>query len=164
MACFLAYPRGHPFPVENLPYGVFSPAAGGARRIGVAIADSILDLAALARSETLLAGSGVPGSVLEASSLNALLALEPEAWSALRRHLQALLRPGSPLDRAPDRAAYLVDQSAVQMHLPIVVGDYTDFYASLEHATNCGTLIRGKDKALQPNWRHLPVAYHGRAS
>jgi len=85
-----------------------------------------------------------------------------EARVALRRALSEGLRDGAP--RQADWQRALLPQSAVEHGLPARVGDYTDFYASLEHATNCGTLLRGPERALQPNWRHLPVAYHGRAS
>lgn len=78
--------------------------------------------------------------------------------------MQSILQPNSALEIASNRDEYFVEQIKAKMLLPIQIGDYTDFYSSLEHATNCGTLIRGKEKALQPNWRHLPVGYHGRAS
>ncbi|UZJ57581.1 hypothetical protein CBS101457_006901 [Exobasidium rhododendri] len=164
MDCFLTYTPDHPFPIENLPYGVFTTLRHTTPRIGVAIADSILDLTALSQSEDLFTECGLPSSLFQQPSLNKFIAEQPSSWSSFRRFLQAILSPGSSLATAANKEEYFVDQSDAKMHLPIQVGDYTDYYASLEHATNCGTLIRGKEKALQPNWRHLPVAYHGRAS
>lgn len=164
MDCFLSYPEDHPFPIENLPYGVFTTAPSSTPRLGVAIADSILDLTALSQSKHLFQHSTVSPSIFQQPTLNAFIAQKPEIWSSFRSYLQSLLKPGSSLATATNRDELFALQSQAKMHLPIQIGDYTDFYASLEHATNCGTLLRGKDNALQPNWRHLPVAYHGRAS
>ena len=95
-------------------------------------------------------------------TLNAFVALLPATWSAFRAYLTALLTSDALTADSP----LFVSRTAAdtQLHLPLHIGGYTDFYASLEHATNCGTLLRGPERALQPNWRHLPVAYHGRAS
>lgn len=106
------------------------------------------------------------------------MALPKDTWFACRLHLQSLLTAGSPIDLTcvltesilvGDDIACLgrplfIPQKAATMCLPCTITDYTDFYTSIEHATNCGTLLRGADNALQPNWKHLPVAYHGRAS
>lgn len=94
------------------------------------------------------------------------MALGPARWSALRSALQRLLaaQEGALRDSAALREAVLVPQANARMHLPAAIGDYTDFYCSLEHATNCGVMFRGSDNPLQPNWRHLPVAYHSRSS
>lgn len=150
--------------LNNLPYGVFSTGSSDSKtRPGVAIGDKILDLDALSRSEH-WAGSPVPASVFQGGNLDAFVAREPEDWASFRSWLQKLLAADSPLASAADVSKLLVDRASATMHLPIRIGDYTDFYASYEHAFNCGCLIRGPDNAMQPNWKHLPVAYHGRAS
>lgn len=181
MHCSVPYPADHPFPIENLPYGVFSTVRDPEPRPGVAIGDCILDLAALTRTP-LFAESPVPAhvfaevrracfresvsselrrSVGQARNLDAFVALERSSWRAFRRFLQRILSGKEPLG---DDVLVPRTSPETRMHMPITIGDYTDFYASYEHAFNCGSLIRGADKALQPNWRHLPVAYHGRAS
>ena len=158
-------PESH-FPIQNLPYGVFRPRNGGSPRIGVAIGDYVLDLAVLDEAghfrETAAAGK----EVFAKSSLNAFMALGRPAWQEVRARIQALLRADEPALRDNDslRSAALVRQTDVELLLPAQIGDYTDFYASKEHATNVGIMFRGKDNALMPNWTHLPVGYHGRAS
>ena len=155
------------FPVQNLPFGIFSHEASGRDpRIGVAIGASVLDLRALA-GEGLLAGSCEDVGVLCQPTLNAFMAKTKAEWDSVRSRLTALLQVGedSSLEKnAEARARCFVPLAEVRMHLPATVGDYTDFYSSREHATNVGIMFRGKDNALQPNWLHLPVGYHGRAS
>ncbi|TXT10887.1 hypothetical protein VHUM_01638 [Vanrija humicola] len=160
---FVQYPADHPFPIQNLPYGVFSTDEQPATRPGVAIGDYILDLAALSKTAH-WAKSPVDASVFQTANLDAFVALEPEDWASFRAFLTDILGPSSTLKADAD--AVLVPRTAksTHMHLPIRVGDYTDFYASYEHAFNAGVLIRGPENALQPNWKHLPVGYHGRAS
>lgn len=92
------------------------------------------------------------------------MALGRPAWREARSTLQSLLAPSSPISTAPLTQKFLYHESTVKMHLPAEIGDYTDFYASKEHATNIGTMFRGKENALMPNWLHIPVGYHGRAS
>lgn len=165
------------FPLNSLPWGVFSPgaapAAAGAPRIGVALGDWVVDVAALAaRLPDALPDVAV--AALGAPTLNPLMALGQPAWRATRAALQALLRSrdtagGAPVNDALHddtalRDAVLHRRSDVTMHLPATIGDYTDFYSSRAHATNVGTMFRGPDNALMPNWLHLPVGYHGRAS
>jgi len=134
-------------------------------RIGVAIGDYVLDLSSIAHLFTgpLMAGHQ---DSLRASSLNSLMSLSPAHWAETRATLQTLLSRDTPTlrDDTGLRAEALVPQARVTMHLPANIGDYTDFYSSLDHATNVGTMFRGKDNALMPNWKHLPVGYHGRAS
>ncbi|MDP2359562.1 MAG: fumarylacetoacetase [bacterium] len=154
------------FPIQSLPFGVFVPVAGGAPRVGVAIGDQVLDLAALEEAGC-FSGPRLEGKrVFAADALNAFMALGPAAWAEVRARLQDLLREDNPelRDRAPLRDAALFPQSAVRLLLPARIGDYTDFYSSREHATNVGVMFRGKENALMPNWLHLPVGYHGRAS
>lgn len=152
------------FPIQNLPYGVCRPRGGGKARCCTAIGDRIVDLAAL-ESSGLLPETGAQ-SVFAADSLNAFAALGKTAWSAVRRAVSDLLRADNGVlrDNAELQQHVFLEQSDVEMLLPMQVGDYTDFYSSKEHATNVGIMFRGVDNALQPNWLHLPVGYHGRAS
>jgi fumarylacetoacetase len=155
-------PESH-FPIQNLPYGVFR-RSGEAPRVGVAIGDFVLDLAALER-EGLLAAPELRGA-FTGPSLNTFLARGRPAWTAARAAIGRLLRHDEPTlrDRGSLRAQVLVRQSEIELLLPVEIGDYTDFYSSREHATNVGIMMRGPENALMPNWLHLPVAYHGRAS
>ncbi|BEI80340.1 hypothetical protein CcaverHIS002_0108690 [Cutaneotrichosporon cavernicola] len=156
---FVQYSPDSPFPIENCPYGVFSTADKGPRP-GVAIGDKILDLDALSRTQH-WAKAPVPAEVVQKGTLDALAARDPEEWVKFRSFVQETLGPNSPI--AGD-ASLLVNQKDATMHMPITIGDYTDFYASYEHAFNCGVLFRDPKNAIQPNWKHLPVGYHGRAS
>lgn len=161
LGTWVPVPADSDFPVQNLPFGVFS-APSRAWRVGVAIGENILDLA-----ETSAAGHlgdvGVPhGALAAATSLNPLLACGPQVWRALRRRVSALLTTDDALRTDPDR--YLVAATDAAMGLPVDITDYVDFYSSLHHATNVGLMFRPDDPPLLPNWRHLPVAYHGRSS
>jgi fumarylacetoacetase len=146
--------NGHPdFPLENLPFGVFTPAHE--RRVGTAIGDFVLDLR----------GCHESGLISEwactRESLNELMSRGREAASRLRKRLMELLRDG-----AADREAvarHLIPQRDLRMVLPCAIGDYTDFYASIHHATNVGSMFR-PDNPLLPNYKWLPIGYHGRAS
>jgi fumarylacetoacetase len=151
------------FPIQNLPYGVFSTAALPARRVGVAIGGYVLDLWELEQDCRLDVGDL---GVFSASTLNPFMALGPKVWSQTRARISELLRHDSPELRDNDelRARALVPMAKVNLHLPIAVAGYTDFYSSKEHATNVGVMFRGKDNALQPNWLHMPIGYNGRAS
>ncbi len=150
------------FPIQNLPFGVFArTGTDEAPRVGVAIGDQILDLAACLRAGLL---TGAAAARCDAPSLNGLLALEPEAWSDLRRQISALLRADAARQPDPQLAVgALVAQSAATLRLPIVIGDYIDGYASKYHASNVGSLYR-PDNPLLPNYPYVPIAYHGRAS
>jgi fumarylacetoacetase len=151
------------FPIQNLPYGVFSTAALPAPRVGVAIGDYVLDLWELEQDCRLDVG---PLGLFSASSLNPFMALGPKVWAATRMRISELLRHDNDelRDNETLRRRALVPMADVKLHLPITVSGYTDFYASKEHATNVGTMFRGKDNALQPNWLHMPIGYNGRAS
>ena len=158
------------FPLQNLPFGVFS-VGGGSPRCGVAIESSVLDLRAAAAAGLLAGLEGVCADAVfgaASTTLNALMALERPQWRAVRAAVGELLAADGADARLRDSAALqakcLVALADVTMHLPATIGDYTDFYSSREHATNVGTMFRGADNALQPNWLHLPVGYHGRAS
>jgi len=158
-------PDSH-FPIHNLPYGVFRPSAGAPPRIGVAIGDRVVDLSVLADADVLAGGDLGDGSVFGAATLNGFMALGRPAWTAARSAVTRLLHADEPAlrDDAALRDAAMHRAAAVEMLLPAAIGDYTDFYSSREHATNVGTMFRGPDNALQPNWLHLPVGYHGRSS
>ena len=153
------------FPLENLPYGVFSTECDPDHRIGVAIGDQVLDLSKVSHLFTgpLLAHHQ---QVFRASTLNPLMGLTKKYWSEARATITSLLSASNPTLRDDQvlRSEALVPQQKVKMHLPATIGDYTDFYSSLDHATNVGIMFRGKENALMPNWKHLPVGYHGRAS
>ncbi|XP_070689153.1 fumarylacetoacetase [Pempheris klunzingeri] len=153
------------FSLHNLPYGIFSTPENPKHRIGVAIGDQILDLSVV---KSLFQGPVISKhqDVFDQPKLNAFMALGYEAWREARRTLQVLLSANeSPLrDDVSLRSRAFVHQSAATMHLPADIGDYTDFYSSRDHATNVGTMFRGKENALMPNWLRLPVGYHGRAS
>ena len=145
-----------PFPLNNLPYGVFSES-GGEHRCGVAIGTYILDLNAAER-----AGLVQTGGALRTAGWNNFMALGRARWTDLRERLQQVLAVGS--EYRPALEHLLVPQSAVQMHLPFSVTEFTDFYAGRHHATNVGTMFRGAENALPPNWLHIPIGYNGRAS
>ena len=151
------------FPIQNLPYGVFSSKDGLAPRVGVAIGDYVLDLWELEQDCRLDVGAL---GVFSASSLNPFMALGPKVWSRTRARISELLRHDNPelRDNAELRARALVSMADAKLYLPIAVAGYTDFYSSKEHATNVGVMFRGKDNALQPNWLHMPIGYNGRAS
>src|ERR1700738_2994496 len=155
-------PESH-FSLENLPFGVFKPR-DGKMRIGVALGDYVVDLAVLQEAGHF---SDLQDRQLFArDSLNDFLALGRPAWKKVHETLQKLLSVDTPMLRdnmqLPERV--LQRQSEVEMQLPVRIGNYTDFYSSYHHAHNVGTMLRGPENALMPNWKWLPVAYHGRAS
>jgi fumarylacetoacetase len=152
---------GTAFPIQNLPLGVFAGASGPA--IGVAIGDQVLDL----RGCSGILGALPAGTVeaCTAGTLNPLMALGPMCWSALRARLSDLLRSDHPqaADHQQALGAHLVAMADARMLQPVVIGDYTDFYASIDHARNVGRLFR-PDHPLLPNYKYVPIGYHGRAS
>lgn len=151
------------FPLENLPLGVFETAGLGPR-VGVALGDVVVDCRALVR-DGLLEADGAHALGSERASLDEYLALEPSAWAATRAALTALLTAGSSLDEARGGlGSHAVPRADARMLMPFTVGDYTDFYSSIDHARNVGTMFRGAANALNPNWTWMPIAYHGRAS
>lgn len=156
---------GADFPLQNLPLGVFRRRGpGGEASIGVAIGDRILDLRGM-QSEGLVAAEsiGLAASPCAAGSLHPLMALGTGPRRALRRRIHALLREAAPDGDRRVASRHLVGQAEVDMLLPAIVGDYTDFYASIFHATNVGKLFR-PDNPLLPNYKYIPIGYHGRAS
>ncbi len=153
------------FPIQNLPLGIFRRRGSGERpRVGVAIGDRVLDLAACARAGCFDGRAGEAAEACHEPSLNALMALGPEVRRALREQVSALLRDGAEARAARSRAsAWLVPMREAELLLPVQVGDYTDFYASVHHATNVGSMFR-PDAPLLPNYKWVPIGYHGRAS
>uniref|UniRef100_A0AAX7TZ83 Fumarylacetoacetase n=1 Tax=Astatotilapia calliptera TaxID=8154 RepID=A0AAX7TZ83_ASTCA len=162
---FIAVDPTSDFSFHNLPYGIFSTPDSPRHRIGVAIGDQILDLSAV---KSLFRGPVLSKhqDVFDQPTLNAFMALGYEAWREARRTVQMLLSANESTlrDDMSLRSRAFIHQSAVIMHLPANIGDYTDFYSSRDHATNVGIMFRGKENALMPNWYMLPVGYHGRAS
>jgi len=162
---FIDVPPDSHFPIQNLPYGVFSPH-GESARPGVRIGDRVLDLAAVARAGLFTGPALASTGAFFEPTLNDFMALGRPAWREARATLQELLsaenhtlRDDVTLRR---RALFPVDD--VTLHLPASIGDFTDFYSSREHASNVGRMFRDAEDPLLPNWLHLPVAYHGRAS
>jgi fumarylacetoacetase len=158
-------PESH-FPIQNLPFGVFRRKGDDRRRVGVAIGELVLDLAVVC--ENRLLDAPVLGSqfFLHQRNLNEFMARGRSAWREARAAVSRLLRHDTPTlrDNVQLRDKALVPMAGIEMLLPGEIGDYTDFYSSREHATNVGIMLRGPENALMPNWLHLPVAYHGRAS
>ncbi len=144
------------FPIQNLPFGVFS-VDGGARCIGVAIGDMIVDLTALEEAGKLTPGGSI--KVFGDGVLNPFMALPQAVWSETREAISKLLDA-----EGGDQDLSLVAQADAELHLPIFVRSFTDFYASKEHATNVGSMFRDPNNALMPNWLHIPIGYNGRAS
>jgi len=164
------------FPLQNLPYGIFSGGSGG-KRIGVAIGDRVLDLRAIAEAGLL---DNIPGirPLATAELLNPLMADGRKTWRALRMRLVALLAAEDVTDATGEKVKFdgalrdnerlcaqaLFDRTSVRMHLPTRVGNFVDFYSSKEHATNVGSMFRDPSNPLLPNWLHIPIGYNGRSS
>src|SRR5437763_15647503 len=157
-------PDSH-FPIQNLPFGIFQPKRGKplAR---VAIGVLVVDLSALEELGHSRSPEFRGQKPLSEDSLNAFLALGRPAWRKARAVLERLLSSKTPIlrDNARLRARVFHAQKSVTMKLPVRIANYTDFYSSYHHAHNVGTMLRGPENALMPNWKWLPVAYHGRAS
>lgn len=149
-----------PFPIQNLPYGVFTDQGG--TRCGVAIGDRILDLAR-AESVGLFANTGLEHDTFRAPSLNRFLGHSRGVWSTVRSRIVEVLNKADLEGRRFCEANDLLVHGPVRMRKPIDVGDYVDFYSSEHHASNVGRIFRPDGDPLLPNWRHLPVGYHGRA-
>jgi fumarylacetoacetase len=158
---FVASANGHSdFPIQNLPLGVFSPA-GGAPRAGIAIGDDILDLQAAFQAGLFDGEARQAAEAASGPALNGLLALGAGPRRALRTRLSELLVAGSPAQGEVEKLLHPAAECT--LHLPAVIGDYTDFYVGIHHATNVGKLFR-PDNPLLPNYKYIPIGYHGRAS
>ena len=158
--CWVASANGHDqFPIQNLPVGIFAPS-GGRRRGGIAIGDSILDVSGLLADGVLTGDAEAAASAASGETLNPLLALGSRFRLALRRRISELL---SDADAEAHLRRFVHAAKDCALHLPAEIGDYTDFYAGIHHAMAVGTMFR-PDAPLLPNYKHLPIAYHGRAS
>ena len=156
---WVQYPADSHFSIQNIPFGVFEQA-DGSQHIGTRIGDHVLDLFQISKLGLF---SQLPdkGACFTADSLNAFMAFDHCVWTQTRHLIQYLLS-----DKKHKSAVEkcLIDVDKIKMVMPCHIGDYTDFYSSRNHATNVGIMFRGKENALKPNWLHLPVGYHGRAS
>src|SRR5690606_4044320 len=150
-------PENSDFSIHNIPFGIFS-TPDRTPRVGVAVGDHILDLVELAQLDVFEFNT----AVLARDSLNDFISLGKEVTKRARKKIQHWIYDDHSI--LAGKPGLFVNRSEAQMHMPIKVGDYTDFYSSEEHATNVGRMFRDPENALLPNWKHLPVAYHGRAS
>lgn len=163
---FVDVPAGHDFPIQNLPYGVFKRPDDEKPHCGVRIGEQILDLKVLEHDGFFRRTALGEQHVFCKQSLNKFMSFGPAVWREIRAQISQLLRHDNPelRDNKTLRQRALIPVERVEMHLPAEVGDYTDFYSSKEHATNVGTMFRGRENALMPNWVWIPVGYHGRSS
>ena len=164
LASFLEIPSDSHFPIQNLPFGIFS-TKNTPPRVGVRIGDFILDLTVVEKYAFF--GWHLQGkNIFAHATLNKFMKMGKPAWREARIVITNLLRAENPTlkNNRLLRGEALIPIESVTLHLPVDIGDYTDFYASRQHATNVGAMFRGPENALMPNWLHLPVGYHGRAS
>jgi len=159
---WMTVPKDSDFPIQNLPFGIFE--CKGYKSAGVAIGEMVLDLAGL-QSQSFFDGIGLPDKIFEKENLNVFLALGRKTGRRVRNRISELLQEGNAvLKNHHSVKSLLIPQKEVKMCMPVQVGDYTDFYSSEQHAYNVGCMFRDPDNALLPNWKYLPVGYHGRAS
>ena len=154
------------FPIQNIPFGIYCPKGGGDLHVATAIGDYVLDLACL-DDAGLFSDTEIEGTeVFHEPTLNAFMSMGRKAWKDTRKRISELLSEGNSTLRDDKQLCKLalIPMKDTEMQLPVDIGDYTDFYSSREHASNVGTIFRGAENALMPNWLHLPVGYHGRAS
>jgi fumarylacetoacetase len=163
MSSWIEIPTNSDFTLENIPFGIGS--AGGKPRAATRIGNYVIDLDALQKAG-LFAGLNLPEEIFNQPVLNDFIELGKPITNAVRARIQELFAAdnGELRDNEALRVDALRNAHEVQMHMPVRVGDYTDFYSSREHATNVGTMFRDPNNALLPNWLHIPVGYHGRAS
>lgn len=163
LSSFISVDADSDFPIQNLPFGIFSTHAHPNKRVGVAIGEFVLDIAVIEAADLLRVQVN---PVFNQATLNSFIALGKPVWQEARKKISELLRADHSRlrDDAALRAKALIPMHEVQMHMPIQVSGYTDFYSSREHATNVGMMFRDPANALLPNWLHLPVGYNGRAS
>ena len=171
LSSFIPYDASTHFPLENLPYGVFVNPLTKESNCCTRVADTIVDLAAL-EAAGLFAGAAFTAAVagkkplFAQPTLNAFMSHGKELWHEVRVTLQQLFSKDTATLRDNDalKEKALFKAEGAQMRMPVFIRDYTDFYSSYQHAFNIGSMVRGPDNAIQPNWKHLPVGYHGRAS
>lgn len=165
---WFSIPKGSDFSLANIPFGIISTSQNSRRRAAVAIGEHCLDLEAFASGKG-FTECQVDTDVFSQPTLNAFAALGRSTHRAVRKYIQDVLKVDTPYakllkDNSDLQHKSLLQQSEVTMHMPMQIGDYTDFYAGKNHAYNLGCILRGPSNALQPNYTHLPVGYHGRAS
>ena len=165
MKSFIDVPVESDFSIYNIPFGIFKTSSNAKPHIGTAIGNYVLDLSVI-DSAGLLSYKSIEKNIFVNPNLNPFFSLGKKACSEIRLAVQNLLKDDNPLlrdnSKLREKAFSKIDD--VIMCMPAEIGDYTDFYSSRDHATNVGVMFRGKDNALMPNWLHLPVGYHGRAS
>jgi len=166
MKSFIEIKSNSDFPIQNLPYGIFYTSENHSKRAGTAIGEYILDLDAAEKNDLFEKKTFTGKDIFNTGSLNKFMSLGKNVWSEVRKAITELLDENNPLLRNNEnlRSECLILQKDATLCMPSEIGDYTDFYSSKDHATNVGIMFRGKENALMPNWLHLPVAYHGRAS
>ncbi len=160
MKTWVPIPENSDFTINNIPFGIFSTPSIQPR-VGIAIGDQVIDLVMVNRLGV-FEQLNIDESVFENKYLNSFIALGKKKTSKVRGLIQRELSSDTSVLR--NVSGIFLFQSDVTMHLPVNIGDYTDFYSSIEHATNVGMMFRDPENALLPNWKHLPVGYHGRAS
>ncbi len=158
--CWVNIPENSDFSIYNIPFGIFSDT-DTTKRVGVAIGDHILDLS-IASGVGIFDDLKIDKSVFKNIFLNPFIDLGKAKTNAVREQIQKELTNDASILK--NHANVLIAQADATMHMPVFIRDYTDFYSSIEHATNVGSMFRDPEKALMPNWKHLPVGYHGRAS
>lgn len=161
---WLEVSRESDFPIQNIPFGIFK-SSGRSPRVGTRIGKTVVDIYMLAESG-FLDGLGIDPDIFHRDTLNSFISLGKPVWQAVRQRIIKVFTVdnGELRDNADKLAEILLPVETVKMLLPVKVGDYTDFYSSIEHATNVGSMFRDPANALLPNWKHLPVGYHGRSS
>jgi len=160
METWIDIPKNSDFSIHNIPFGIFS-TKDSKKRVGTAIGDMILDLK-LSSDLGVFDNLTFDYNVFENEYLNDFISLGKSITNNVRLIIQKELSDSSSVLR--NQSNLLINQSDVEMHLPLKIGDYTDFYSSIEHATNIGSMFRDPSNPLLPNWKHIPVGYHGRAS
>ena len=163
---WLELPKQTDFPLQNLPFGVFSTSDASEARVGMALGDFVIDTVVLFDAGLLSGITGLNRGHLLSASLNSLMQAGAPVWRSLRCRVAELFTQGNSTiaENADLQAKALRKQSNVRMHMPVRVSNYVDFYSSLEHATNVGSMFRDPQNPLLPNWLHIPIGYNGRSS
>jgi fumarylacetoacetase len=163
---WLELPKQTDFPLQNLPFGVFSTSDASEARVGMALGDFVIDTVVLFDAGLLSGITGLNRGHLLSASLNSLMQAGAPVWRSLRCRVAELFTQGnsSIAENADLQTKALRKQSNVRMHMPVRVSNYVDFYSSLEHATNVGSMFRDPQNPLLPNWLHIPIGYNGRSS
>jgi len=166
MNSWLPIPKDHDFSIHNIPFGVFSDSSSNKLRVGAALGEHVIDVAALADKNFFSDILGEKKDVFEKSALNDFLSLGNEVCEKIRKKIQMLfLEETNTLKENSDlHSAIIFEMQNTKQHMPIEVKDYVDFYSSISHATNVGKMFRDETNPLLPNWKHIPIGYHGRSN